>query len=80
VKPLDLEAAPGSSGGGGAVVHADASVDLGVLRFQPGTELRRFVAVPSGATWAELRIRAGELDTPKVGAEGWGQALEARLS
>ena len=38
----------------------------GVLRFQPGEEARRFVAVPPGASWAELSIRAGELDTPKV--------------
>lgn len=37
----------------------------GVLRFSPGDELRRFVAVPTGATWATLTVRAGELDTPK---------------
>lgn len=29
VRPLDLEAAPGSSGGSGAVVRPDCSVDLG---------------------------------------------------
>lgn len=44
----------------------------GALRFQPGEETRRFVAVPPGAGWAELRIRAGEVDTPKVRAGGGG--------
>jgi hypothetical protein len=29
IRPLDLAAAPGSSGGSGAVVRADASVDFG---------------------------------------------------
>ena len=31
--------------------------------------MRRFIAVPEGATWAEMRIRAGQTDTPKVGEE-----------
>ena len=48
----------------------------GVLRFEPGQEARRFVAVPSGATWAELKIRAGELDTPK--ARLWPQHVGSR--
>ncbi|PRW39066.1 Tripeptidyl-peptidase 2 isoform A [Chlorella sorokiniana] len=65
IKPLDVETEPGSSSGVGAIVRPDCSVDLGTLHFQPGAELRRFVAVPGGATWAELKIRAGELDTPK---------------
>lgn len=65
IKPLDPASAPGSSSGSGAVVRADSSVDLGALRFQPGDEVRRFVAVPAGATWAELKVRAGEMDTPK---------------
>lgn len=28
--------------------------------------MRRFVAVPEGATWAELRLRAGPQDTHRV--------------
>lgn len=52
-----------------------------MLRFQPGHEARRFVAVPGGATWAELRIRAGELDTPKVGGlEDFGDFEDAWLA
>jgi hypothetical protein len=29
-------------------------------------ELRHFVVAPAGATWAEMVIRAGSYDTPKV--------------
>ena len=46
-------------------LHAGATVDLGLLVFQPGTVVRRFIAVPDGATWAELRIMAGPHDVPK---------------
>lgn len=66
IKPLDPAAEPGSSSGSGTIVRPDFSIDLGALRFQPGEETRRFVAVPPGAGWAELRIRAGEVDTPKL--------------
>jgi tripeptidyl-peptidase II len=31
-----------------------------------GQELRRFVAVPDGATWAELSVRAGKFDYPRL--------------
>lgn len=31
-----------------------------------GQELRRFVVVPGGATWAELSVRAGKFDTPRL--------------
>ena len=40
-------------------------VVLGSERFDAGRELRRFVAVPHGATWAELKIKAVDSDTPK---------------
>ena len=43
----------------------ECSVRLGQLDFTPGLELRRFVAVPEGATWGELRLRAGSYETPK---------------
>lgn len=33
-----------------------------------GQEERRFVEVPESASWAELRIRAGPHDTPRVSA------------
>lgn len=31
-----------------------------------GSESRRFIAVPEGATWAELRTFAGDHPTPRV--------------
>ena len=43
----------------------ECSMRLGKLDFTPGLELRRFVAVPEGATWGELRLRAGAHETPK---------------
>ena len=51
---------------------------------KPGLEERRFVAVPPGATWAELKVRSSETDTPKVSAAGGraggrAGALHARL-
>ncbi|GAB4814120.1 hypothetical protein N2152v2_001166 [Parachlorella kessleri] len=46
--------------------RGDASVSLGSLQFEAGREVRRFIAVPEGATWAEMRIRAGQTDTPKL--------------
>ncbi len=38
---------------------------LGWMDFKPGQEVRRFVAVPEGATWAELRLRAGAHEQPR---------------
>ena len=38
---------------------------LGTLHFQAGTELRRFIDVPEGASWAEMSIKAGAHDTPR---------------
>ena len=38
---------------------------LGTLHFQAGTELRRFIDVPEGASWAEMSIKAGPHDTPR---------------
>ncbi len=39
---------------------------LGPLSFAPGSEHRTFVAVPPGATWAELTVRAAPYATPKL--------------
>lgn len=33
---------------------------------RPGAEVRKFVAVPDGSTWAELRLRAGSYDANRV--------------
>ena len=40
-------------------------VRLGTIRFQPGTEVRRFLRVPEGATWGEMTLKAGNHDTPR---------------
>ncbi|GIL86265.1 hypothetical protein Vretifemale_14673 [Volvox reticuliferus] len=53
----------GNSNGNGSGV---GTVSLGPLSFAPGTEFRTFVAVPPGATWAELTLRAAPYDTPKL--------------
>jgi hypothetical protein len=37
-----------------------------LLLFHALQELRHFVVAPAGATWAEMVIRAGSYDTPKV--------------
>ncbi|KAG2491863.1 hypothetical protein HYH03_009817 [Edaphochlamys debaryana] len=67
----ETDAPPGSvlappstpaSGGGGGV----GALALGPLSFSPGSEHRSFVAVPPGATWAELTLRASSYDTPKL--------------
>ena len=40
--------------------------DLGTIGFTPGQEVRRFLAVPEGATWGELRLQAAsQHDTPR---------------
>ena len=54
VKPQPAEA------GGAAGV-----ISLGSLTFAPGTEARRFVAAPPGATWCVLRARAGPGPPPR---------------
>ena len=41
------------------------ALHLGRIAFSPGTEVRRFVAIPEGATWGQLLLRAGEHDTPR---------------
>ena len=38
----------------------------GPWTFEAGTERRLFVAVPAGATWAELTVRAGKHDNPRL--------------
>lgn len=38
---------------------------LGWMDFAPGQEARRFVRVPEGATWAELRLRAAGHEQPR---------------
>jgi hypothetical protein len=43
------------------------ALGLGPLSFSAGTEHRVFVAVPEGATWGEMVLKAGAHDTPKVG-------------
>ncbi|GMH33052.1 hypothetical protein BSKO_00886 [Bryopsis sp. KO-2023] len=39
---------------------------LGKTSFSPGKELRRFISVPTGATWAEVTMRAGQHTGTKV--------------
>ncbi|CAK0779170.1 hypothetical protein CVIRNUC_004710 [Coccomyxa viridis] len=38
---------------------------LGWMEFRAGQEVRSFVAVPEGARWAELRLRAGAHEQPR---------------
>jgi hypothetical protein len=38
---------------------------LGTVQFQPGTEVRRFLEVPEGATWGEMTLKAGNHATPR---------------
>lgn len=67
IRPLLLASQPGAilTPKGNTFEQHRAVVELGSERFDPGTELRRFVAVPHGATWAELKLKAIESDTPK---------------
>lgn len=58
-------ALPPAAGGTGAALEAGTTLRLGSVLFEPGKEERRFIAVPDGATWAELRLRAQDNDTPK---------------
>ncbi|GLI68325.1 hypothetical protein VaNZ11_012720 [Volvox africanus] len=73
IKPLQVPLAATSINGingntvaGNGNSSAVGTVSLGPLSFAPGTEYRRFVAVPPGATWAELTLRAAPYDTPKL--------------
>lgn len=38
---------------------------LGWMDFKPGQEVRRFIQVPKGTTWAELRLRAAGHEQPR---------------
>jgi tripeptidyl-peptidase-2 len=55
-----------SSGEGAGGALPPHTLRLGPVKLTPGQEVRHFVAVPAGATWAELLVRAGDYDTPKV--------------
>ena len=46
-------------------LNGQQALHLGRLAFAPGTEVRRFVAIPEGATWGELVLKAGDHDTPR---------------
>ena len=48
-----------SADGGRAVCR------LGWMNFKPGQEVRRFIQVPNGTTWAELRLRAAGHEQPR---------------
>jgi len=58
IKPSPVDTSPGAGGG---------VADLGTVHFSPGTEARRFLAAPPGATWAVLRVRAGPGADPPRG-------------
>ena len=49
-----------------AAEGGNAIARLGKQTYSPGSESRRFIAVPEGATWAELRTFAGDHPTPRV--------------
>jgi tripeptidyl-peptidase-2 len=57
------DAAGAGSGEGLLPPH---TLRLGPLALSAGQEQRHFIAVPPGATWGELVIRAGAYDTPKT--------------
>jgi tripeptidyl-peptidase-2 len=56
----------GSNGEGAGGALPPHTLRLGPVKLTPGQEVRHFVAVPAGSTWAELLVRAGSYDTPKV--------------
>ena len=60
----------GGSGGEGGVLPPH-TLHLGPVKLSPGQEVRHFVGVPAGATWAELLVRAGGYDTPRVFLIRW---------
>lgn len=59
-KPYDT-----SDDGQSVQVGQDYVARLGKVQFQPGTEVRRFLDVPEGASWAEMTLKAGNHDTPR---------------
>ena len=44
---------------------SDYVARLGWLDFQPGQEVRRFLTVPEGAVWADMRFTAGPHEQPR---------------
>lgn len=62
IKPMEVATQAAGSPGGDCIAR------LGQQDYLPGAETRRFIAVPEGATWAELRTIAGDFETPKVQA------------
>jgi tripeptidyl-peptidase-2 len=58
-----------------AKLAADSTTWTDRVAFKPGDLARRFVAVPPGATWADLKIRADEMDAPRRMALHWMQML-----
>jgi tripeptidyl-peptidase-2 len=65
----------GDGGGGGFAVATTNgggqhpppyTLKLGPVELSAGKEVREFVAVPDGATWAEATFKGGEFDTPKL--------------
>ena len=50
-------------------VGQDYTARLGRVQFRPGTEVRRFLEVPAGATWAEMTLKAGNHDTPRYSTQ-----------
>ncbi|CAL8469996.1 g9538 [Coccomyxa elongata] len=55
-----------STSSGASKDSSSFTASFGWLDFTPGLEVRRFVAVPEGATWAELRITTGDNEQPRV--------------
>lgn len=49
----------------GVQVGQDFIARLGTFQFQPGTEVRRFLEVPEGASWGEMTLKAGNHATPR---------------
>ncbi|KAL0038695.1 hypothetical protein WJX79_003623 [Trebouxia sp. C0005] len=49
----------------GVQAGQDFIARLGTVQFQPGTEVRRFLEVPEGATWGEMTLKAGNHATPR---------------
>eukprot|EP00879_Flechtneria_rotunda_P015304 GHRR01015998.1.p1 GENE.GHRR01015998.1~~GHRR01015998.1.p1 ORF type:complete len:502 (+),score=120.67 GHRR01015998.1:1072-2577(+) len=61
---FSLASTVGQGSSGGAL--PPHTFKRGPIHLDAGQELRYFVAVPAGATWAELSIRSGAYDSPKM--------------